>query len=51
MTHLYLYVEGQTEQTFADTVLRPHLLKFDVYLMGSVLAQVGRSRGGSHSGR
>lgn len=50
MTHLYLYVEGQTEQTFADTVLRPHLLKFDVYLMGSVLAQVGRSRGVTYRG-
>jgi Domain of unknown function (DUF4276) len=50
MKQLYLYVEGQTEQTFADTVLGPHLLKFNVYLMGSVLAQVGRSRGKTYRG-
>lgn len=25
MARLYLFAEGQTEQTFADTVLRPHL--------------------------
>jgi Domain of unknown function (DUF4276) len=51
MRHLYLYVEGQTEQTFADAVLGPHLAQFEVYLMGAVLAEFGRkkqkvSRGG-----
>jgi len=25
MVRLYLFAEGQTEQTFADTVLKPHL--------------------------
>jgi hypothetical protein len=51
MRYLYLYVEGQTEQTFADVVLRPHLAQFEVYLMGAILAEFGRkkqkiSRGG-----
>jgi hypothetical protein len=51
MRQLYLYVEGQTEQTFADVVLKPHLAQFDVFLMGAVLAEFGRkkqkvSRGG-----
>jgi hypothetical protein len=45
MCHLYLYVEGQTEQTFADTVLKPHLAQFGVYLMGAVLAEFGRKKG------
>lgn len=51
MRYLYLYVEGQTEQTFADVVLGPHLAQFKVYLMGAILAEFGRkkqkiSRGG-----
>jgi hypothetical protein len=45
MRQLYLYVEGQTEQTFADTVLKPHLAQFEVYLMGAVLAEFSRSKG------
>ena len=45
MIQLYLYVEGQTEQTFADTLLRPHLAHFGVHLMGSILAQTGRRHG------
>jgi hypothetical protein len=51
MRQLYLYVEGQTEQTFADVVLKPHLAQFQVYFMGAILAEFGRkkkkiSRGG-----
>lgn len=45
MRHLYLYVEGQTEQTFAVKVLRPHLAQFGVYLMGPVCAEHSRSKG------
>lgn len=49
MCHLYLYVEGQTEQTFADTVLKPHLAQFEVYLMGpcwpSSAGKKGKYRG------
>ncbi|MDB5308435.1 MAG: hypothetical protein JWO38_2637 [Gemmataceae bacterium] len=50
MCHLYLYVEGQTEQTFADTVLKPHLAQFGVYLMGAVLAEFGRKKGKVYRG-
>jgi len=32
MARLYLFAEGQTEQTFADTVLKPHLANIGVYL-------------------
>ncbi len=32
MPRLYLFAEGSTEQTFGDTVLRPHLANFQVYL-------------------
>ena len=35
MVQIYLYVEGQTEQEFARTVLTPHLAGFGVYLMGA----------------
>src|ERR1700722_7487639 len=44
MRQLYLYVEGQTEQTFADVVLKPHLAQFQVYCMGAILAEFGRKR-------
>ena len=37
MARLYLFAEGQTEQTFADTVLKPHLAKFGVYMPNPVL--------------
>ena len=33
MKRLYLTVEGQTEQTFAVEVLRPHLVNYDVFLV------------------
>ena len=29
MRQLYLYVEGQTERTFADEVLKPHLAQLE----------------------
>ena len=32
MASLNLFAEGQTEQTFADTVLKPHLAKHGVYM-------------------
>ena len=37
MVRLYLFAEGQTEQTFADTVLKSHLANFGVYMHKSVL--------------
>jgi len=32
MPRLYLFAEGTTELTFSDTVLKPHLASFGVYL-------------------
>lgn len=31
MVRLYLFAEGQTEQTFANIVLSPHLANHGVY--------------------
>ena len=31
MVRLHLFAEGQTEQTFANTVLKRHLASFGVY--------------------
>jgi hypothetical protein len=45
MARLYLFAEGQTEQTFADTVLKPHLANTGVYLQNSVLISKGRKKG------
>ncbi len=45
MARLYLFAEGQTEQTFADTVLKPHLANFGVYLHGAVLIATSRKKG------
>ena len=50
MVQIYLYVEGQTEQEFARTVLTPHLAGFGVYLMGAVLAEFSRGKGRVHRG-
>ena len=32
MPRLHMFVEGTTEQVFADTVLKPHLANHGVYL-------------------
>ena len=37
MARLYLFAEGRTEQTFADTVLKPHLAECGVYMNKPVL--------------
>lgn len=50
MVRLYLFAEGQTEQTFADTVLKPHLAQFGVFLSGNVLIAHARKRGKVHRG-
>ncbi|QEH32532.1 hypothetical protein OJF2_10090 [Aquisphaera giovannonii] len=50
MARLYLFAEGQTEQTFADTILVPHLAHFGVYLRRSVLIATGRRHGRVHRG-
>lgn len=50
MARLYLFAEGQTEQTFATTVLQPHLWKFDVYLQYAVLIAHAKKKGVVHRG-
>ncbi|MEH2299181.1 MAG: hypothetical protein V7K88_09100 [Nostoc sp.] len=32
MVRLYLFAEGQTEQTFADTLIKPHLAQHEVFM-------------------
>jgi hypothetical protein len=51
MVRLHLVAEGRTEQTFAGTLLKPHLANFSVYLQGASLVQHSKkpakiSRGG-----
>ncbi len=50
MPRLYLFAEGQTEQTFAGTVLGPHLAKWSVYLHSPVLVAHARRKGKVHRG-
>jgi hypothetical protein len=45
MVRLYFYVEGQTEQEYVARVLNPHLARFNVQVMGAVLAASGRRHG------
>jgi hypothetical protein len=45
MIRLYFYVEGQTEQEYAARVLRTHLARFGVQVMGAILAASGRKHG------
>jgi hypothetical protein len=45
MTRLYIYVEGQTEQQYAETVLRDHLSRFGVFVAGAILAATRRRHG------
>jgi hypothetical protein len=50
MARLYLFAEGQTELTFADTVLRPHLANLGVYLHHPVLIAHAKKKGRIHRG-
>ena len=50
MTRLYIFVEGQTEQTFGDTVLKKHLAAHGVYVQRPVLIAHARRRGVVHRG-
>jgi uncharacterized protein DUF4276 len=47
---LYLFAEGSTELTFADTLLKPHLANLGVYLHPPVLIAHARRRGRVHRG-
>lgn len=50
MARLYVFAEGQTEQTFANTVLAPHLATQGVYIQGVVLIAHARKKGRTHRG-
>ena len=50
MARLYLFAEGQTEQTFADNVLSQHLARLGVYLQNAVLIAHARKKGKVHRG-
>ncbi|MCU0503447.1 MAG: DUF4276 family protein [Anaerolineae bacterium] len=50
MPRLYLFAEGQTEQTFADTVLKPYLANLGLYLQPPVLIAHARKKGRVHRG-
>jgi hypothetical protein len=50
MPRLYLFAEGPTELTFADTVLKPHLANLEVYLHPPVLIAHARKKGKVHRG-
>jgi hypothetical protein len=50
MARLYLFAEGQTEQTFASNVLKPHLAERGVYMQNPVLIAHARKHGGVHRG-
>jgi len=50
MARLYLFAEGQTEQTFADSMLKPHLANFGVYMHNPVLIAHARKKRKTHRG-
>jgi Domain of unknown function (DUF4276) len=50
MARLYLFAEGQTEDTFADTMLKPHLAARGVYLHNPILIAHAKKKGRVHRG-
>lgn len=50
MLRLYLFAEGQTEQTFADMMLKPHLAQFAISLHPPMLIAHARRKGRVHRG-
>lgn len=50
MARLHLFVEGQTEQTYADRVLNPHLAELGVYMERPALIAHARKKGRVHRG-
>lgn len=50
MVRLYLLAEGQTEQTFVDTLLKPHLADFGVFLCKPILVATSHKGGQIHRG-
>jgi hypothetical protein len=50
MVRLYLFAEGQTEQTFADNLIKPHLAQYQVFMNRPVLIAHARKKGHVHRG-
>ena len=50
MVRLYLFAEGPTEQTFASTVLRPHLAEHGVCMHNPVLVAHAHKKQRTHRG-
>ena len=50
MVRLHVFAEGQTEQTFADTVLKPHLAQYNVLMQKPVLIAHAKKKGWIHRG-
>ena len=50
MARLYVFAEGLTEQTFASTVLSPHLAEHGVYIRNPVLIAHAHKRQRTHRG-
>ena len=50
MVRLHLFAEGQTEQTFADAVLKPYLAHFDVFVLKPTLIAHAYKKGKVHKG-
>jgi len=50
MARLYLFAEGQTEQTFADNLLKQELARHQVYMHNPILIAHAKKKGRAHRG-
>lgn len=50
MARLYLFAEGQTEQTFADTLIKPQLAQYEVFMHNPILIAHAKKKGQVHRG-
>jgi len=50
MARLYLFAEGQTEQTFAETSIKPHLAQYEVFMHNPIPIAHARKKGKVHRG-
>ncbi|WP_017303911.1 DUF4276 family protein [Spirulina subsalsa] len=50
MVRLYLFAEGQTEQTFADNLIKSHLSQYEVFLHNPILIAHAKKKGRVHRG-
>jgi hypothetical protein len=50
MVRLYIFTEGQTEQTFADILVKPHLGQYEVFMHNPILIAHAKKKGQVHRG-